>query len=59
MVKGKALKEDKRWRGSIDNASYITNTSIATHLPVKMHCSMLAEDAIIVAINDYKNIKLK
>jgi iron-sulfur cluster assembly enzyme ISCU, mitochondrial len=42
---------------SLDDAAYITNTSIAKYLhlpPVKMHCSMLAEDAIISAINDYK-----
>ena len=45
----------------LNDASYITNTSIATHLhlpPVKMHCSMLAEDAIITAINDYKTKQL-
>ena len=46
---------------SLDEAAYITNTSIATHLhlpPVKLHCSMLAEDAIIAAINDYKTKQL-
>ena len=46
---------------SLNDASYITNTSIATHLhlpPVKMHCSMLAEDAIIAAIKDYKTKQL-
>ena len=45
----------------LDDAAYITNTSIATHLhlpPVKLHCSMLAEDAIISAINDYKTKQL-
>ena len=33
------------------------NTDIAAHLklpPVKLHCSMLAEDAIKSAIQDYK-----
>ena len=46
---------------SLDDAAYITNTSIATYLhlpPVKLHCSMLAEDAIIAAINDYKTKQL-
>jgi Fe-S cluster assembly scaffold IscU len=40
----------------IDDVS-ITNHEIATHLnlpPVKLHCSMLAEDAIKSAIEDYK-----
>ena len=35
----------------------IKNTDIAAHLklpPVKLHCSMLAEDAIHAAVFDYK-----
>ena len=46
-VKGKSLEE----------ASTIRNTEIATELalpPVKIHCSILAEDAIKAAIEDYK-----
>lgn len=46
-IKGKTLEE----------ASTIKNTEIAQHLslpPVKIHCSMLAEDAIRAAIRDYK-----
>lgn len=42
---------------TIDEASTIKNTEIAQHLslpPVKIHCSMLAEDAIRAAIKDYK-----
>ncbi|MBC8790883.1 MAG: Fe-S cluster assembly scaffold IscU [Tagaea sp. CACIAM 22H2] len=42
---------------SIDEASTIKNTDIAKHLalpPVKIHCSVLAEDAIKAAIDDYK-----
>ena len=42
---------------TIDEASIIKNTEIAQHLslpPVKIHCSMLAEDAIRAAIQDYK-----
>jgi len=42
----------------IDRASEIKNTEIANHLalpPVKIHCSVLAEDAIKAAIADYKD----
>jgi len=47
-VKGKTL----------DQAMDIKNTQIAEELalpPVKIHCSILAEDAIKAAIEDYKN----
>ncbi len=43
---------------TIDEAMTIKNTQIAEHLalpPVKIHCSVLAEDAIKAAIEDYKN----
>ncbi len=46
-VKGKTLEE----------AAEIKNTQIAEELalpPVKIHCSVLAEDAIAAAIEDYK-----
>ena len=46
-VKGKTL----------DQARAIKNTDIATELelpPVKVHCSVLAEDAIKAAIDDYQ-----
>ena len=46
-VKGKTL----------DEAHTIKNTEIVEELslpPVKIHCSVLAEDAIKAAINDYK-----
>ena len=42
---------------SIDEASMIQNTEIVEELslpPVKIHCSVLAEDAIKAAIKDYK-----
>lgn len=42
---------------SIDHAEEIKNTEIAKELslpPVKLHCSLLAEDAIKAAISDYK-----
>ncbi|MBS83092.1 MAG: Fe-S cluster assembly scaffold IscU [Gammaproteobacteria bacterium] len=42
---------------SITEASLIKNSDIAEELalpPVKIHCSVLAEDAITAAINDYK-----
>ncbi|OUW82244.1 MAG: Fe-S cluster assembly scaffold IscU [Gammaproteobacteria bacterium TMED222] len=41
----------------IDDAQSIKNTEIATELalpPVKIHCSVLAEDAVKSAISDYK-----
>jgi nitrogen fixation NifU-like protein len=47
-VKGKTL----------DQAGKISNSAIAEELalpPVKIHCSILAEDAIKAAIADYKN----
>jgi nitrogen fixation NifU-like protein len=46
-VKGKTL----------DQAREITNSTIAEELalpPVKIHCSILAEDAIKAAVEDYK-----
>ena len=42
---------------SVDEASGIKNTQIAEELalpPVKIHCSILAEDAIKAAIADYR-----
>jgi len=48
MIKGMTLEE----------ASSIKNTQIAKELslpPVKLHCSMLAEDAIKSAIKDYRS----
>ena len=42
---------------SVDEASMIQNTEIVNELslpPVKIHCSVLAEDAIKGAIKDYK-----
>ena len=47
-VKGRTLEE----------AASIKNSEIATELalpPVKIHCSILAEDAIKAAVNDYRN----
>ena len=46
-VKGKTL----------DEAAALKNSVIAEELalpPVKIHCSILAEDAIKAAVNDYK-----
>ena len=42
---------------TVEDCLKIKNTDIASHLklpPVKLHCSMLAEDAIKAAILDYK-----
>ena len=50
-VKGKTL----------DQAASIKNSDIAEELalpPVKIHCSILAEDAIKAAVEDYKTRKL-
>jgi nitrogen fixation NifU-like protein len=52
MLKGRTL----------DEAREIKNTSIAQELelpPVKIHCSVLAEDAIKAAIDDYKTKQKK
>ena len=43
---------------TLEGASEIKNTDLATELalpPVKIHCSVLAEDAIKAAIADYKS----
>ena len=43
---------------TVDEASLIQNTEIVEELslpPVKIHCSVLAEDAIKAAIKDYKS----
>jgi nitrogen fixation NifU-like protein len=42
----------------IDDAINLKNSEIAEELalpPVKIHCSILAEDAIKAAVNDYRN----
>ena len=47
---------------SLDEALTIKNTHIAQELalpPVKIHCSILAEDAIKAAVNDYKSKSAK
>jgi len=46
---------------TVDQALEIKNTDIVNELalpPVKIHCSVLAEDAIKAAIGDYKNKKV-
>lgn len=43
---------------TLDQAEQIKNSQIATELalpPVKIHCLILAEDAIKAAVNDYRN----
>ena len=43
---------------TLDDAMSVTNTEIVEELslpPVKIHCSVLAEDAIKAAIKDYKS----
>ena len=46
---------------TLDEATNIKNSEIAEELalpPVKIHCSILAEDAIKAAVEDYKNRNL-
>jgi len=46
----------------VDEATQIKNSEIANHLnlpPVKLHCSMLAEDAIKAAVKDVKDKQAK
>jgi len=46
----------------VDEATQIKNSEIANHLnlpPVKLHCSMLAEDAIKAAVKDVKEKRAK
>jgi len=43
---------------NVNDVLAIKNTDIASHLklpPVKLHCSMLAEDAIRAAVKDWKD----
>ena len=47
-VKGKTLEQ----AGAIKNAEIAEELALP---PVKIHCSILAEDAITAAINDYRN----
>ncbi len=53
MIKGK----------TVDEALELTNKAVAEALdglpPVKMHCSVLAEEAVKAAIEDYRDKKLK
>lgn len=47
---------------NVNEATKITNKEIAEHLslpPVKIHCSVLAEDAIKAAVSDYQSKKNK
>ncbi|EPG5856271.1 Fe-S cluster assembly scaffold IscU [Acinetobacter baumannii] len=47
---------------TLDEAQAVKNIDIATELalpPVKVHCSVLAEDAIKAAIEDYRSKKSK
>ena len=48
MIKGMTLEQ----AGSIKNSEIATELALP---PVKIHCSILAEDAIKAAVNDYRN----
>ena len=47
---------------TLESAEAIRNTELAEELalpPVKIHCSVLAEDAIKTAVNDYRSKQIK
>ena len=47
---------------TIESAETIRNTDLAEELalpPVKIHCSVLAEDAIKAAVNDFRSKQIK
>ena len=47
---------------TLDQAASIKNSEIAEELalpPVKIHCSILAEDAIKMAVEDYRSKQAK
>ncbi len=56
-IASSSLATEKLKGMSLDQASSMKNDTIATELslpPVKIHCSILAEDAIKAAIKDYR-----
>ena len=60
-VNDEGVIEDAKGK-TLDEAGQLTNAAIAEELalpPVKIHCSILAEDAIKAAINDYRNKQSK
>ena len=59
-VSSSSLSSEMIKNMKLDDAVKISNKEIASALnlpPVKLHCSMLAEDAIKAAVDDYKKKK--
>ena len=57
-IAASSLATERIKNKTVDEASTIQNTEIVEELslpPVKIHCSVLAEDAIKAAIKDYKS----
>lgn len=60
-IASSSLATEKLKGKTIEEAAKLTNKDIAAELllpPVKMHCSMLAEDAIKAALNNLKQKRL-
>ena len=56
-IASSSLVTEREKGKSIEDAEKITNSAIAEELalpPVKIHCSILAEDAVKAAIDDYR-----
>ena len=56
-IASSSLATEKLYNKSLDEALQITNKEISDELhlpPVKLHCSLLAQDSIYEAIKDYK-----
>ena len=56
-IASSSLATEKLIGKTLDSAEEIKNVEIANELslpPIKLHCSVLAEDAVKLAINDYK-----
>ena len=45
-------RDEGYWKPELDNTQIVEELSLP---PVKIHCSVLAEDAIKAAISDYKS----
>jgi nitrogen fixation NifU-like protein len=59
-IASSSLATERKEGKTLDQAHTIKNTQLAEELalpPVKIHCSVLAEDAIKAAVRDYKQKK--
>ena len=61
-IASSSLVTERAKSKTVEEAEKITNKEIVEELslpPVKVHCSVLAEDAIKAAINDWRQKKIK